>query len=315
MLSYQRIITHSGPFHADDVLAVAVLLDLVPTAEVLRTRDVEVLTAALSDAQTVMVDVGWAFDPAMNKFDHHQQSFRQARPNGIPYASIGLVWQTFGELWLQEVMEIRDPDERAFVFDSVDADLIASVDAFDCGVVEGTHSVAKSTVELRVPSVADVIGSYNPVWFEVPDFDARFVDAVGVATGLLRRQAWRSLGEIRFKKVVAGADDGGPILVLPTAGPWRRFVADQHLAVVFPAVGEDGWLVQAVGDPASTAFPPPLRVAFPKTWRGQGREELIQLSGVDTATFCHRAGFIAGASDRQGALKLAERLVAIGERG
>lgn len=315
MLSYQRIITHSGPFHADDVLAVAVLLDLVPEAEVLRTRDAAVLEAAVLDAKTVTVDVGWHFDPALRNFDHHQQSFRHARPNGIPFASIGLIWQTFGDDWLRDVMEIRDEDERAFVFHSVDQDLIASVDAFDCGVVQGTHTVAKSAEELRVPSVADVIGSYNPVWFETPDFDRRFLDAVKEATGLLRRQAWRSLSEIRFKQVVKGADDGGPILVLPTAGPWRRFVAPEHLAVVFPAVGEDGWLVQAVGDPLSTEFPPPLRIAYPRAWRGQARAELIELSGVPTATFCHRAGFIGGASDREGALALAKRLVEQGERG
>lgn len=315
MLSYQRIITHSGPFHADDVLAVAVLLDLVPDAVVLRTRETAVLEAAVQDPASVTVDVGWDFDPALRNFDHHQQSFCHARPNGIPFASIGLVWQSFGDRWLREIMDIRDDDERAFVFESVDADLIASVDAFDCGVVQGTHTVAKSDEELRVPSVADVIGSYNPVWFEVPDFDGRFREAVEVASGLLRRQAWRSLGEIRFQQVVRGAADGGPILVLPTAGPWRRFVDPQHLAVVFPAVGEDGWLVQAVGDPQSTEFPPPLRIAYPQGWRGQARDALIKLSGVPTATFCHRAGFIGGASDREGALALAARLVELGERG
>lgn len=311
---YSHIITHSGPFHADDVLAVAILLDLVPTATVARTRDPQQLKEGVSDPHTVMVDVGWEYDPALRNFDHHQQHFQKTRPNGIPYASVGLVWSSFGDAWLKKVLHLQDPEERAYIFQCVDEEMISSVDAFDCGVVEGTHSVAGSTEEMRVPSLADVIGTYNPAWFEAAEFDTRFMEAAAAASELLRRYAWRFLGEVRYRQVVANADDGSPVLVLPTAGPWRRFVSEQHLAVIFPAVGEDGWLVQAVGDPLSTQFPPPLRIAYPQTWRGRAREELTVLSGVPSATFCHRAGFIAGASDKEGALALAEKLITHGER-
>lgn len=314
MPSYTRIITHSGHFHADDVLAVAILRDLVPDAELIRSRDQALLAGGLEDAQTVMVDVGWSYDPARLNFDHHQQQFEERRASGVPYASVGLVWANFGELWLERVLEITDADERAFVLEVVDAELIASVDAFDCGVVEGTHRVAGASVELRVPSVADVVGSYNPTWFETPDFDARFVEAAREASGLLRRQAWRTLAEARFRAQIEAADTGAPVLVLSVSGPWRRFVRDHHLVVVFPAVGEDGWLVQAVGDPSSTEFPPPLRVAYPKAWRGQPKDALRTLTGIEDMTFCHRAGFIAGATSRAGALALAHRLVDEGER-
>lgn len=314
MPSYTRIITHSGHFHADDVLAVAILRDLVPDAELLRSRDPALLAEGVEDAQTVMVDVGWHYDPARLNFDHHQQAFDERRASGVPYASIGLVWANFGERWLERVLGITDADERAFVFETVDAELIASVDAFDCGVVEGTHRVAGASAELRVPSVADVVGSYNPAWFEAPDFDARFIEAAGEASGLLRRQAWRSLAEARFRTQVDAADTGEPVLVLSTFGPWRRFVAEHHLVVVFPAVGESGWLVQAVGDPRSTEFPPPLRIAFPEAWRGQPKDVLQALTGIEEMSFCHRAGFIAGATSREGALALAQRLVDEGER-
>lgn len=314
MDAYHRIVTHSGPFHADDVLAVAVLVDLVPDADVVRTRDPDVLEEARKDPHTVLVDVGWSYDIEHRNFDHHQRDFTQQRDSGVPFASIGLVWQAFGDLWLQKVLELSDPRERDFVFRRVDDDFIASIDAFDCGVVRGTHTVDNSNAELRVPSVANLLGAYNPVWFEPQEFDQPFEEARRVASGLLRRQARVALSEVRFGGVVENADDGSPILVLPTAGPWRRFVQPHHLAVVFPAVGESGFLVQAIGDPDSTQFPPPLRISYPEAWRGQDPDILRDMTGVETATFCHRAGFIGGAVTRQDAIKLAKQLVEQGER-
>lgn len=309
MAIFHTIVTHSGPFHADDVLAVTVLKDLEPAAAVLRTRDMAVLDAARTDPTIVLVDVGWSYDAALQDFDHHQKDFQARRDNGVPYASIGLVWKTWGDRWLEQVMEIHDEDERAFVFDRIDEDFLASVDAFDCGVVRGTHSVEGGTGELRVPSIASLLGAYNPVWFEVADFDARFQEACDVARGMLRRQARIALAEMRFRNTVSSADDGGPILVLPTAGPWQRAVSDHHLVVVFPAVGESGWLVQAVGDPKSTQFPPPLRITFPEAWRGQSPDALRELTGIPSMTFCHRAGFIGGAADREDAVQLAKYVV------
>src|ERR687885_1182144 len=86
-----RVATHDGSFHADEVFAVAALSLLGEPLEVVRTRD-EVAMAA-SD---VRVDVGFAADPATGDFDHHQRGGAGERPNGIPYASFGLVWRHHG---------------------------------------------------------------------------------------------------------------------------------------------------------------------------------------------------------------------------
>ena len=65
------VATHSGPFHADDVLAVALLRVFVDEeATVLRTRDLERIAQA-----DVVVDVGGLYDPAARRFDHHQASY------------------------------------------------------------------------------------------------------------------------------------------------------------------------------------------------------------------------------------------------
>ena len=63
-----RIATHNGSFHADDVFGVAVLMLLHPGAELVRTRDEQVVAAA-----DFAVDVGGEWDPARGRFDHHQR--------------------------------------------------------------------------------------------------------------------------------------------------------------------------------------------------------------------------------------------------
>ena len=75
MSSVMRIGTHSGSFHADDVLAVALLRAFVDAdASVVRTRD----EATLAE-QDVVVDVGGRFDPEARRFDHHQNAYEGAR--------------------------------------------------------------------------------------------------------------------------------------------------------------------------------------------------------------------------------------------
>src|SRR4051795_4982893 len=83
-----KVATHSGSFHADDVFALATLGLLGDPLEVVRTRDPKVMAAC--DAR---IDVGFRSDPATGDFDHHQREGAGARPNGIRYASFGLVWR------------------------------------------------------------------------------------------------------------------------------------------------------------------------------------------------------------------------------
>ena len=59
--------------------------------EIVRTRDASALAAA--DAR---VDVGGKSDPATGDFDHHQRGGAGERPNGVRYASFGLVWKHYG---------------------------------------------------------------------------------------------------------------------------------------------------------------------------------------------------------------------------
>ena len=66
-----RVATHWGSFHADDVLAWALIRHFLDSdAEVVRSRDPAVLASA-----DIVMDVGGTFDPAARRFDHHQQEY------------------------------------------------------------------------------------------------------------------------------------------------------------------------------------------------------------------------------------------------
>ena len=65
-----HLVTHSGGFHADELLSSVILTRLYPQAEVVRTRDERWTTPG---AGKIIYDVGRLFDPAMGIFDHHQK--------------------------------------------------------------------------------------------------------------------------------------------------------------------------------------------------------------------------------------------------
>lgn len=84
--------THSGSFHADESLAIALLksLPLYSSYNLVRTRD----PALLKDA-TIVVDVGGEYDVAEKRFDHHQRGFDQVFGQGFTtkLSSAGLVYK------------------------------------------------------------------------------------------------------------------------------------------------------------------------------------------------------------------------------
>lgn len=67
----KKIITHNGIFHADDVMSVALIHELIDESiPVERTRKVS--TADVVDPNVWVIDVNGMFNPAQGLFDHHQ---------------------------------------------------------------------------------------------------------------------------------------------------------------------------------------------------------------------------------------------------
>jgi uncharacterized UPF0160 family protein len=290
-----RVATHPGNFHADDVFAIAVLGLVHGPLDVVRTRD-----ERLQRAADLRVDVGGRDDAAAGDFDHHQKGGAGERPNGVRYASFGLVWRAHGEALAGGAAAATAIDER----------LVQGVDANDTG-----QTISEPLVEgIRPMTVSGVIAALNPSWDEelTPDEeDARFAQAVELATGIVARELAGAAAFARAQQLVhdaiARAEDPR-VIELASNMPWREPVvtgAPDALYVMYPKA--DGWGMQAVPR-ALGGFA--NRKDLPADWAGRSGDELAAVTGVPDAIFCHPARFYASAGSREGITALVAQALA-----
>ncbi|WP_167631095.1 MYG1 family protein [Mariprofundus ferrooxydans] len=280
----KTIATHNGNFHADDVFSVAAIGMILPSFTLVRTRDSELIAKA-----DIVIDVGLEYDPERGRFDHHQRGGAGERENGIPYSSFGLIWQKYGA-------DICQGDQD--VANAVDAGLVSTIDAVDCGHVEGVQQGI---------SLSQTIGMFNPTWQEDSHVDACFDEAVEFASRVLTRFIAAARGGISAKAIVEKAIDDAAdprVIVLEKYVPWKRTVhalSEEALYVVYPSqTGE--WRIQTVPvEPGSFED----RKSLPQAWAGLSGKELQELTGIDDAMFCHNGLFIAGAESFESTMNMA----------
>lgn len=300
-----RLGTHDGSFHADDCCAIAVVELAHPgePVEVLRTRDEELLASC-----DLRIDVGFRHDPAAGDFDHHQAGGAGQRPDGVPYASFGLVWARYGRAVCERLAPGADPD---VLRGRVDDALVAGIDANDVGLAITAPAYDGAP---GVYGLASVLGAMNLAWDESggPDAERRaFADAVALARRVIEREVVGQGADLRaeahVRAAIAAAADP-QIVELDRDLPWIRPVhehAPEALYVLYPKTR--GWAVQAVRL-APDAFP--TRKPLPEAWAGLQAADLAAVSGVPDAVFCHGARFLAVAGSRDGALALARAALA-----
>lgn len=283
--------THSGSFHADDVLAAATLRLVNSALPILRTRDLEQL-----DAADIIFDVGRVFDSATCRFDHHQLEYKEARENGIPYSSFGLVWRELGAQLC----------ESAAAASRVDRWLVQGVDAMDCGI-----TLSRETLPVTQMSISTVLGGFNPGWQDVTSTEARneaFERAVSLATTVLQNTIRDANGFEKARAAVAHGvlQEAGRLLVLEHDVPWKDAVLGspeyENLLYVITPDAQAKWHLTAVPDRAGSFN---NRKALPSAWAGLDGAELDAVIGMPGGVFCHRARFVAGHKTKDGAMQMA----------
>jgi len=280
----KTIVTHNGSFHADDVFSVAAFKLIFPSFKLIRTRDLALIAKA-----DIVIDVGGEYDAATDRFDHHQRGGAGERENGIPYSSFGLIWQKYG---------LAACEGNQDVANAVDTGLVSTIDAIDCGHVEGIYEGI---------SLSQTISMFNPTWQEDSHFDTCFDEAVGFALRVLTRFIASASGGISAKAIVAKAIDDAEdprVIVLEKYTPWKRTVhalSEEALYVVYPSpTGQ--WRIQAVPvEPGSFED----RKSLPKAWAGLSDKALQDVTGIDDAMFCHNGLFIGGAESFESTMKMA----------
>ena len=90
--------THSDTFHCDEVLATTMLLytDAYKDSLIVRTRQENIF-----DKLDIVCDVGAIYDPAKQRYDHHQKTFKDTWKNEegdkTKLSSAGLIYKHFGK--------------------------------------------------------------------------------------------------------------------------------------------------------------------------------------------------------------------------
>jgi len=280
----KTIVTHNGNFHADDVFSIAAIKCIFPSFKLIRTRDLDVINKA-----DIVIDVGGEHNADTGRFDHHQRGGAGERENGIPFSSFGLIWQKYG-------LEICQGNQE--VATSVDTGLVSTIDAIDCGHVEGVATGI---------SLSHTISMFNPTWQEESDFDSCFDEAVDFASRVLARFIASANGGISAKSIVAKAIENAKdprVIVLEKYTPWKRTVhalSDKALYMVYPSPSGQ-WRIQTVPVELGSFED---RKPLPKQWAGLSDDALKEATGIDDAMFCHNGLFIAGAESFESTMKMA----------
>ena len=186
------LVTHSGGFHADELLSSVILTLLFPQAQIVRSRAPEWITPA---PDRIIYDVGGAYDPVAGIFDHHQRG-APLRDDGQPFSSFGLIWRRFGPDYLG-ALGVPAADRDALQA-SFDLDFVLPVDLMDNGALDPS-AAGPLLADLTLPVLLE---SLKPV-FDDPDPEAEtraFHAGLAVARAFV--EAARALGVPRWKIVL-----------------------------------------------------------------------------------------------------------------
>lgn len=284
-----EVMTHGGTFHADEVMATAILVRTFGTISVSRVFNVP---EDLPE-ESIVYDIGGG------RFDHHQKGGNGMRENEVPYSSAGLIWKEFGPQILKDTL---NPEKIWRIADSM---LIQGIDAVDNG------SLPKTDYPASPMSISRIISMMNPRYDETVSSDEKFAEAVELAGKILDMVIQDAVSTVSAEQIVEEAIESadGAIMVLSMFVPWQSCLlhsdnlkAQKILYVIFPS-NRGGYNCQAVPDkPGSTS----QRKALPESWRGLSGLQLQEMTGVQSATFCHNAGFMCGAATLDDAVALAK---------
>ncbi|XP_002989684.2 UPF0160 protein [Selaginella moellendorffii] len=321
-----KVGTHNGTFHCDEALGCFLirLTDKFANADIVRTRNQEVL-----DKLDAVLDVGGVYDPEKDRFDHHQRGFDHVLGNGFntKLSSAGLVYKHFGkEIVAKELALQPDHPDVEAIYVALYKNFMEGIDAIDNGINQ--YDVDQPPKYVENTNLSARVGKLNPDWTEEQSVEmenAAFARAMEL-TGSEFQQALRYYAKswLPARSIVLDCINrrkeihpSGEVMVLDTFCPWKQhlFELEEELQiepsikyVLYEDERAGQWRVQAVAL-APGRFE--SRKALPAAWRGLRDEELSKVAGIDNGVFVHASGFIGGNKSFEGALRMAQKSLAL----
>lgn len=229
---FKKAGTHSGKFHADEVMATAILMELFEL-EVIRSRDPDVLKGL-----DLIYDIG------EGEFDHHQPDKRY-RDNGTPYAACGLIWERFGRDIIKNYDSTLSEENIEYMFHEIDSVLIEGIDAADNGM---------RTCRTIIPTlnISAIISKFNPTWDSDTDENEAFSQAVEFASVVFKNLLRHKFSVVYAEEHVRKAYENRivpELLVLGRPYPWNEILPqlDENREIVFVISPDHGqYIMQTV---------------------------------------------------------------------
>lgn len=326
-----RIVTHNGRFHADEVMAAAILAklfndalpryDLTFTWEVLRLDRHDPL---LAEAE-ILIDTGRISDPATGRFDHHQKggagSRMQVRGNtemeDVPFSTCGLIWYACGRLLTQEA-DTEDSTETP-AFDKLDWRLFRGIDASDNGfpMAQGiSRNLPDGSTQLLGGAplhISQQIAEFNRDYNNPTEQQCQFDKALAHAANVLDNTLWQVLQSVKSRSRVlellrTHLSNGAALnpMVLEESIDWRDHLLGlpeaQGVRVVVTPYNANSWCVHLLSRRGEV----PLRA--PCSWRGLEGDALEQAADIAGLLFCHNSGHMVRTRTKEAAITVARKL-------
>jgi len=93
-MEISKVITHGGQFHADELLAIAIIRLILPNIEI--KRKFKISSEEYNDPSILVIDIGRYYEPKKGLFDHHQDRSLMASNLLILDAFYEMLGQVFG---------------------------------------------------------------------------------------------------------------------------------------------------------------------------------------------------------------------------
>lgn len=221
-MKFTKVLTHDTRFHADEVVATALLRLAGFDFQVVRTRNEALLTEALADPNTLVLDVGGVFDSSLLNFDHHQDM-------ALPSAA-GLIYENFKDAVC--------PQEAQPFFER----FIGVIDAIDTN--RNNIFGLMDTLPPGFRNVSGLIGGFNRDVTDPVEQNAQFEKAVDFALSILTNEIHSAVQKARSEAQYSARH------VLPNnvavfeefSTVWKE--KKDHQFAVFPHA--NGWQIQSI---------------------------------------------------------------------
>ena len=259
--------THDGSFHADEVTACALLImfDLVDENKIIRTRDPEKLAQC-----EYVCDVGGRYSAEDKRFDHHQVSYAGS------WSSAGMVLDYLHNLGFLSHEE----------YEYLNNTLVHGVDEQDNGRFFSKEGFF---------SLSDIIKIYNPLE-EGGNTDKEFFFALHFAIDLLTRLRDKFRYDRMCRDVVKQVMEKEDVCLRfdrPLAWQENFFSlgGENHPAAFVSFPCSDQWILRGI--PPTLDRRMEVRIPFPEEWAGLLGDQLVKVTGIPGAVFCHKGLFLS----------------------